>query len=144
MIKKIILIFVLFTISLFGQVKEVYSDGMCLTEIKIKARDNNEFLISIFQHDEALDFTVHLAGVFAGDETASMEIEDLFLDTPTFYNTSCWFEITKVKDMKYILQKIIEGKKMHFRIRYSNYSIDFSKYKNDIIKSKLYNYIMKL
>lgn len=143
--KKILILFFLFTISLFGQFKETPEvDGRRAVEMVISSQDNYEFIIYLMKHNNSIEFSVGAFGLAFENKGESMEIDDLFIDTPSFTKNGCWFEITKVKDMKYILQKIVKGKKIHFRADNRSYIIDFSRYKNDLIKSKMYNYIMTL
>lgn len=83
---KILLIFVLFTISLFGQFKETpESDGRRALEMVISSQDNNQFMIFLFQHNDSIEFSVGAFGLAFENRGESMEIDDLFIDTPKFY-----------------------------------------------------------
>lgn len=36
-----------------------------------------------------------------------MKIDDLFIDTPTFAENGCWFEITDIREATNLMPKII-------------------------------------
>lgn len=57
--KKILILFFLFTLSLFGQFKETpESDGRRALEMVISSQNNNQFMIFLFQHNDSIEFSV--------------------------------------------------------------------------------------
>lgn len=105
--KKILILFFLFTLSLFGQFKETpESDGRRALEMVISSQNNNQFMIFLFQHNDSIEFSVGAFGL-AFEKGESMEIDDLFIDTPTFAENGCWFEITDIREATNLMPKII-------------------------------------
>lgn len=57
--KKILILFFLFTLSLFGQFNETpESDGRRALEMVISSQNNNQFMIFLFQHNDSIEFSV--------------------------------------------------------------------------------------
>lgn len=137
--KKILIMFLIFAVSLFAK----FTESEKMTILQTTMRNDANFEIHMIRRNDYIDFSVIISKCY-GEAVISMEIDDLFMQTSDSLDNSYWFEISKVKDMKYILQKIVDGKKIYIKTEHSNYLIDLKEYKNDIIKSKFYKELMKL
>lgn len=140
---KILLIFVLFTISLFGQFED-NGDGFIVgVEEKYKElKERQEVSCRIF----AFDNNPRLLITFIAPELpSSFNIGNTIFYFPETEKKDGIYHglITQHADITTILKSIVEGKYIFLNSENIAYIFDFSEYKNDIIKSKFYKKIMQ-
>ena len=145
MIKKILLIFVLFTISLFGQfIKHGDSFSVGVEEKFSKDLEERQGVsCRIFTFDnEPVRIVVSFIApekprAFSIENTIFHFSEDL-TKNGTYYGV-----IYGMEDITFILKSIVNGKYIYLTSEKITYIFDFSEYKNDIAKSKFYQKLIE-
>lgn len=150
MIKKIILIFVLFTISLFGQFFK-HENGFLMEATHTSYTKKKETTCDVILYMNA---PVRLViAVNTDTQPTKMRIKDFiqFLeddDPNVLYDDKHGYVIViydsehNNKYIKYILQQILNNN-LDIYCEDTFYYFDFTEYKNDIIKNKFYKKIMQ-
>lgn len=145
---KILLIFVLFTISLFGQFEEKgnnFSVGVDEEYSEyFKERQDIHCQIFTFDYEQIKGFRIIISFTlpekpkyFNIGNFSSYFSDDL--TTQDKYHTS----IKQPEHLAYIFRQIVEGEQISIKTDKAIYFFDFSKYKNDIEKSKFYKRLIE-
>ena len=142
--KRLLILFLIITASLFGQFSKykdgfrletkniLYSSGDTTCLLFAYHSNNNDTILISFNSSEPPQY------LYVNGWRASLD-KDLYFENG-FYH----IVIREKKVLKHILQQIINEYDIDIISKENSYSFNFSKYKNDIIKSKFYKELMKL
>ncbi len=146
--QKILLIFVLFTISLYSQFEEKGNNfSVGVDEIYsgyLKERQGIHCKIFTFDYERIKDFRIIISFTlpekpkyfYTGYLTSYFSDDLNIQDKYHVY-------INQPEDLAYIFRQIIEGKLITIKTDKEVYYFDFSKYTNDIAKSKFYQKLIE-
>lgn len=145
MIKKIILIFVLFTISLFGQfIKHENGFSVGVDEKYSEYFEERQGVsCRIFTFDNA---PVRIVVSFIVPEKSDFYSvgDTIFYFSEDLSKKGIYYGVVyKMEDITFILKSIVNGEVIYLTSETTPYMFDFSKYKNDIKKSDFYKKIMQ-